>query len=221
LNLREKRKTELELQKEKRKEEVILAAIEVIKEHGIENTKITNIAEKAEVGVASVYRYFKTKIDIIIATAIWMWEKEISLLKNQFYEKDYLELNGGDKVRRILNVFKTLYQEHSEFISFLEQFDNYIVKEQISRDKLENYERSIISLKPIMIDAIEEGKKDGSIKEAIDNDAFYMTVTHSLLSLSQKLILRGYILLNDSDVDGEEQLNLLITMAMNYICTNK
>jgi len=221
LNLREKRKTELELQKEKRKEEVILAAIEVIKEHGIENTKISNIAEKAEVGVASVYRYFKTKIDIIIATAIWMWEKEISLLKNQFYEKDYLELNGGDKVRRILNVFKTLYQEHSEFISFLEQFDNYIVKEQISRDKLENYERSIISLKPIMIDAIEEGKKDGSIKEAIDNDAFYMTVTHSLLSLSQKLILRGYILLNDSDVDGEEQLNLLITMAMNYICTNK
>lgn len=217
MSLKDKRKEELEIQKEKRKEKVVLAAIEVINENGIENTKISEIAERAEVGVASVYRYFKTKVDIVIAAAIWMWEKEITLFKDEFYEKDYLQLNGGKKVEKILNVFIALYNEQKDFIAFLEQFDNYIVKENIDIDKLETYEKSIINLKSIMINALEEGKKDGSIKETIDNDAFYMTVTHALLSLSQKLRLRGYILLNDSEVDGENQLNLLINMMMNYI----
>jgi AcrR family transcriptional regulator len=219
MNLREKRKNELECQKEKRKEEVIVSAIEIIKKNGIDNTKIKDIAEKAEVGVASVYRYFKTKTDIVIATAIWIWEKEISLLKGQFYEKTYMELNGAKKVRRILSVFTTAYQENPDFIRFLEEFDNYIVKERISTEKLENYEKSIINLKSIMIEALNQGKKDGSIKQTVDNDAFYMTITHSLMSLSQKLALRGYILLNDSEVKGDTQLNLLIDMAMNYICT--
>lgn len=220
MDLKEKRKLELELQKEKRKEEVIIAAIEVIKEKGIDNTKIKEIAEKAEVGVASVYRYFKTKIDLVIDSGIWLWEKEISLLKNMFYEKDYLELNGVDKVRSILGVFTIMYHEHPEFISFLEQFDNYIAKESVDIEKLANYEKSIINLKSIMIEALDEGKMDGSIKNTIDNDAFYFTITHSLMSLTQKLTIRGYILSNDSAIEGDTQLNLLIDMAMNYITSS-
>lgn len=217
MNLREKRKIELKNQKEKRKERVVLAAIEIMKEKGIDNTKITDIAEKAEVGTASVYRYFKTKSELVIAAAIWLWDKEISLLKEQFYEKSYIELNGKEKVRRILNVFMTLYHEYPSFISFLEQFDNYIIKEDILPEKLEDYEKSIIDLKSIMLDAIEEGKKDGSIKYEVDNESFYMTITHSLMSLIQKLILRGNILAIDSKVNGSTQLKCLTDMAIDYI----
>jgi AcrR family transcriptional regulator len=217
MDLKEKRKLEMDNQKEKRKEEVILGAIEVFKEKGIDNSKMTDIAERAEIGVATVYRYFNTKFELVIAAAATLWEEKISILYDKFSKPSFVKLNGADRVRVILNLFIDVYQKYPEFISFLEHFDNYIVKESISLENLVSYEKIIIDTKSATFDAIEWGKKDGSIKSNIDNDAFYITITHSLMSLSQKLILRGTILRSDKDIQGDTQLKILIDMAMTYL----
>lgn len=217
MDLKTKRKKELFEQKERRKDEVIAAAVEVFKEKGIENSKMTDIAEKAEVGVASVYRYFKTKPDLAVEVAIKFWDMEITSLYNEFDKDNINKLIGIQKLKTILNVFVNLYNNHKDFVRFLEEFDNYVIKEQIPNEKLENYEKSIINLKNIIFEALEEGKVDGSIRSDIDNEVFYITVSHSLMTLAQKLILRGNILKSDSDVSGESQIKLIIDMAVNYI----
>lgn len=217
MDLKTKRKKELLEQKEKRKEEVIAAAVEVFKEKGIENSKMTDIAEKAEVGVASVYRYFKTKPDLAVEVAIKFWDMEITSLYSEFDKDNINKLIGIEKLKTILNVFVNLYNNHKDFVRFLEEFDNYVIKEQIPSEKLENYENSIINLKHIIFEALEEGKKDGSIRSDINNEVFYITVSHSLMTLAQKLILRGNILKSDNDVSGESQIKLIIDMAVSYI----
>lgn len=217
MDLKVKRKLEMDNQKEKRKEEVVIAAISVFKEKGIDNSKMTDIAERAEIGVATVYRYFKTKTEIVIAAAAILWEEKISLLYNKFSDTTFMTINGAERVKVILNLFIDTYQKYPEFISFLEHFDNYIVKESIPLENLESYEKIIIDTKSAIFDAIDQGKKDGSIKSEIDNDVFYITITHALMSLSQKLILRGTILKSDKDIPGELQLKTLIDMAMLYL----
>lgn len=217
MDLKTKRKKELFEQKERRKDEVISAAVEVFKEKGIENSKMTDIAEKAEVGVASVYRYFKTKPDLAVEVAIKFWNMEINSIYTEFDKDNINKLIGIEKLKTILNVFVNLYNNHKDFVRFLEEFDNYVIKEQIPSEKLENYEKSIINLKNIIFEALEEGKVDGSIRSDIDNEVFYITVSHSLMTLAQKLILRGNILKSDSDVSGESQIKLIIDMAVNYI----
>ncbi|MBU3110132.1 TetR/AcrR family transcriptional regulator [Clostridium lacusfryxellense] len=217
MDLKIKRNLEMENQKKKRKKEVVIAAISVFKENGIDNSKMTDIAERAEIGVATVYRYFKTKTEIVIAAAAILWEEKISILYNKFSEATFMTINGADRVREILNLFIEVYQKYPEFISFLEHFDNYIVKESISIEDLMSYENIIIDTKSAIFHAIDQGKKDGSIKNAIDNDSFYITITHSLMSLCQKLILRGTILKSDRNIPGETQLKILIDMAMLYL----
>lgn len=214
---KEKRKAEINNLKEKRKEEVVVAAISIFKERGIDQTKMTDIAEKAEVGIASVYRYFQTKFDLVIAAATWLWQEEISALVNQFYYPEFEKLSGVQQVREVLNIFITIYLDYPQYMSFLEYFDNYIVKEEVLAEKLESYEQSIMDLKAGLFNAIERGKKDGSIKESLESNNFYITITHALMSLSQKLILRGTILKSDYEVQGEEQLRMLIEMAMDHI----
>lgn len=217
MDLKSKRKRELDSQKEKRREEIIQVAIEVFKEKGIENAKMTDIAERAQFGIATVYRYFKTKTELAIAAAIWLWDEEMNILNDMFHQADFLELGALERVRRILEVSLDIYHNHQDLLRFLEQFDNYIVKEQIPLEKLENYEKSIIDMKYAMFDAIEHGKKEGSIKDNIDLEIFYITITHSLMSLSQKLILRGKILNSNNKVEGDDQIKLLIDMALSYI----
>ncbi|MGH4138680.1 hypothetical protein [Clostridium sp.] len=101
-----------------------------------------------------------------------------------------------------------MYLKYPEFLNFLEHFDNYIVKEAIPLENLVSYEKIIIDTKSAIFDAMDQGKKDGSIKSNIDNDAFYITITHSLMSLCQKLILRGTILKSYKDIGGETAYSL-------------
>ncbi|MEO3944748.1 TetR/AcrR family transcriptional regulator [Gorillibacterium sp. CAU 1737] len=217
MDLRDKRKNEVDHQKELRKEEVIQAAITVFKENGIENTKMTDIAKSAEVGVASIYRYFKTKPELVIEVAIRAWEITITAYLKDFDQTEYIARNGIQRVEALLSVFLTLYKEHKEFLRFIEEFDNYMIKEKISPDRLAVYEKTILNLMPFMMDALEKGKKDGSIKPSVHSEEFYMTLTHALISLCQKLISRNFILTSDQEIDGESQVKLMIDMAIHYI----
>ena len=217
MDLKAKRKSELDYHKEKRKEDVILAAIEVFKKKGIDNAKMPDIAFEAEVGVATVYRYFKTKADLVIAAGTWLWKEEIADLYRQFCDAGLSRLSGAERIRQLLGGFVGMYREHPGILTFLEHLDNYIVKERLPAEKLAGYKKSIIDIKGLMVGAIKEGIKDGSLREDIDYNEFYITITHGLMSLSQKLLLRGAVLEGDEEVAGERQLKLLIDMAVRYI----
>ena len=96
VDLKDKRKKEIIEDKEKRKEEVIRAAIRVIRNQSIEEVKMTQIAEEAGVGVASVYRYFKTKLELALEAGNWLWNEEI----NKMYiepKADYFQQYSGDQ----------------------------------------------------------------------------------------------------------------------------
>jgi len=217
LNLREKRKLEVQSLIEQRKEEVVKAAISVFKVNGIDNTKMTDIALEAQIGVASLYRYFKTKTELVLESGVYLWKYEISKIYKDFCEGTLTTLNGKDRLKNALNVFMKIYLKQPEILSLLEHFDNYIVKKNISIYKLKNYESNIRIKKFINFLNKLKKKKDGSIRKNVDANLFYITLTHSLISLSQKLVLRGAILKSDQDITGENQLELIINMAIHYI----
>lgn len=215
--LNEKRKIELENQKNQRKEEVILAALDVFKKQGIENTKMTDISKKAQIGIASVYRYFKTKPDLVVEVACKFFEDETKELYKYYLNKDFIHKNGITKIQEILEVFLLLYREHKYFIRFIDEFDRYIVNENITKEKLSIYERGIIELKPVFLNAFKCGNEDGTIRTDLDSEQFYFSITHVLMSLCQKLTLRGDILESNHYVNNEEQIKMIIEMAIKYI----
>jgi AcrR family transcriptional regulator len=217
MNLREKRKQEQEEIKKQRMDEVIDAALRVFIKQGIDKTKMTDIADEAEIGVASVYRYFKTKSDIAIEAANRLWQTEIGNLEERYKNSLPSGKNGREQVTEGLLLFLEIYQKHTDFLKFLDEFDRYIVKEQIVPEKMEKYEGSIIDLKSVIIDAIESGKSDGSIRQDLNSEVYYFSVTHALMALSQKLALRGSVLTSDELINGEQQLQMILDMAIRYL----
>lgn len=217
MDLREKRKMEQERQIARRKEEVVSAAVEIFKKQGIEDTKMTDIAKRAGVGVASVYRYFITKLDLVIEAARMFWDEKITELCDYYTQETFLNKSGIIKVKEILEVFLKLFQDDQDFIKFIYEFDSYVVREKISAEKLKFYEENILDLKLIIVSAFESGKEDGTIRSDINIEQFYFTITHALMSLCQKLVLRGHVLKSDQCVDGEAQIKMIIDMAVGYI----
>jgi AcrR family transcriptional regulator len=217
MDAKAKRRIELDRQIVERKEDILDAAIREFIENGIDNSKISDIAERAEVGAATVYRYFETKSKLVVECATKLWRSEMSSLNPLFYPENYNERNGFEKVKQILCTIGSLYEIRPDMLRLLEQFDNYTVRERISKELLQKYEANIIDTRVMMLAAIKAGQTDGSISPDIDAVSFYTTVIHSTIPLIQKLLLRGDVIQSDREIDAKTQIALLIDMQLSYI----
>ena len=207
----EKLAEERDGQKNARIERILLAAFSLFSHNGFDAIAMTDIAKYAEIGVASLYRYFDTKDEIAIRTAIWAWESQKKMILPMLDDSGFYNKKGIDQLEEIFELFCKLYQNEPDFFRYIYFFDAYIVCQKISADRLLPYQQVIESVQKIIAAAIHKGLEDGSInsKYKKSEDELYYSLMHTLFSASQKLSLSGNMLKMDEENDGVQQLKLL------------
>ncbi len=65
---------------------IIDAAIEIFSEKGFHNTKIVEVAKKAEVADGTVYLYFKNKDDLLITAFQYLFKNRLGFIKEKLDE---------------------------------------------------------------------------------------------------------------------------------------
>ena len=215
----EKLAEERDEQKSARIDRILAAAFKLFSSAGIEPVAMTDIAKKAEIGVASLYRYFSTKDEIAIRTAIWAWEKQISEIYTSINTDEYKNGNGLFRLSIIFSLFKKLYISQQEFLRFIYFFDSYAVNSGIKQERMIEYENVIGKVQMIVADAIKLGLKDNSInKKYIDKtEDLYFTLMHSFFSTAQKLTLSENLLAMNEKSKGSDQLDLLSELLLNGV----
>ena len=215
----EKLAEERDEQKNARIDRILASAFTLFSSAGIEPVAMTDIAKKAEIGVASLYRYFSTKDEIAIRTAIWAWEEQISEIYPSINNDEYTNENGLFRLSIIFSLFKKLYMSQPEFLRFIYFFDSYAVNSGIKQERMIEYENVIGKVQMIVADAIKLGLKDNSInKKYIDKtENLYFTLMHSFFSTAQKLTLSENLLAMNEKSKGPDQLDLLSELLLNGV----
>ena len=196
-------------------EAAVNAACDLFRENGIDSVKMTEVARRAKIGVASLYRYFDTKEQLVIACAVQMWEQVIGNILPVLKKDGYDDLNGYEKVARIFGVYKLLCSEYKDFVKFVALFDSYCLNNKVEPSKLADYEQIITTLYRYFSDAFDCGIADGSIRDDIDKKKFYLTCNHALMAVVQKLI-SGEILSQDDFADQSE-VDIMTDIFLSYI----
>ena len=212
----EKLAEERDEQKNARIDRILAAAFTLFSSAGIEPVAMTDIAKKAEIGVASLYRYFSTKDEIAIRTAIWAWEKQISEIYPLIENDEYKNGNGLSRLSIIFGLFKKLYKTQPEFLRFIYFFDSYAVNSGIKKERMKEYEIVIGKVQSIVADAINLGLNDNSINNSYKDktDDLYFTLMHTFFSTAQKLTLSGNLLAMNKKSKGSDQLDLLSELLL-------
>lgn len=97
---------------------ILEATLELIAEQGFHNTPTSQIAEKARVGVGSIYRYFKDKDELIHALFVYVIEKEGNEILQEYNPKAPLR-------ERYIHICTRMFQfaaQHPKESNFLEQY---------------------------------------------------------------------------------------------------
>lgn len=170
---------------------VVENALECFLESGIEKTKVTEIARRAGVTERSVFRYFKTKTDLVLAASYLYWNRVIAYIDRQFPRNDGVELTGLEELSRLLICYSNLYFEDPKGIRF--SLDAELILDaagknhEIKNRPPEPYETSC---GPVAR-AIRKGLSDGSIGANVDVKELYYNSYDAILGVMQRLSIGG------------------------------
>lgn len=135
---------------------IMQVALELIVENGFHGVTIAMIADQAEVGVGSIYLYFKSKDDLICKTHAYLREQMLAALATGYPEGRPIRerfLYGGI---RLVNYFIISPME----FRFFEQFYNSPYGVAYRHDKIFNKEGQDILSK-----LFDEGRQQQIIKD--------------------------------------------------------
>jgi AcrR family transcriptional regulator len=212
-----KRSAELDRRISRRKEIIKNAAIREFIENGIERTKISDIALRAEIGEATVYRYFSTKPQLVAECAIKLWRVVMTKLILQIHGKKKKSPDGLSKIREILLMFASLYEKHPELLRMLNQLDNYASQGKLSQEMAQQFTKEVVTTQFVLLEIMQEGQRDGSIRSDFDAAQFCVAATHSIVALSQKMLFRSELEKAGFTYSFGPQIQNLVDMQLYFI----
>lgn len=187
-------------------------AITLFSERSINEVTIHDIAVKAGVGEATIYRYFSTKQNLVCAAA--------TKLEKQIYET-YFDLSraksGLEKLTLFYNSYSEIFISHREFFKFINEFDAYMLGE--GKTDNSEYASGLDMFKTLCSEAYEQGLKDGSISPVLDWETFYYSTTHALLELCKKLSAAAIV--PQDSAEGKEKEIATLTDIILYKLKSK
>lgn len=194
----------------------VSTAAQMYLDFGISEAKMTDIAEQAQIGVASLYRYFGTKQLFTVKVAAHIWKMTLQELEPIYTGAQYEAMTGLEQVKALLNIFHIFLDSHRPFLRFLSEFDMFVIKEHLGQEHLKEYESCSLNILPVMTRAVKKGIADGTVKPDIDPTEFYYTVTNCLLSMCMRFAWGNMPNSEDPQVN-RSALRMAIDMFLTYI----
>lgn len=175
----------------------------------IQEVTIRDIAISAQVGEATIYRYFGKKQELVVQSAM----KLQGIVSKDYFKLDE-KMNGYQKLEAFYLSYLDIFNHHRDFYKFLSEFDSYMSVE--NKDVLNPYENAIDLYKSAFMNAYNQGLKDGSVKEQANIDLFYFSTTHSVLELCKKLALKA-VLNQDLAIEKLGEVRCLINIVLDTL----
>ncbi len=147
------------MSKESKRENILNAALEVFAHQGFNEATISEIAKRAEVGDATIYEYFKSKEDLLFSIPA----EKVSHLYDDLLQ--HLQgIHGAlNKLRKLIWYYLKFFESDPNLASILH------LELRHNRRFLETPGYQVIrKFTQVIIDIIEEGKREGCIREEID-----------------------------------------------------
>ena len=204
------------------RKKILEAAEALFTENGFFETQIKDIATKTGVSRNTIYRYFQDKSDLAMKII------EMKLNTNYASYRNLIEnvtmdnsLNGLEKLEKIIT--HSWIDSHSSYESkLIAEFDAYYSGNRISekmKERFHNLDSKEMEL--LIVQIIDSGKEDKSIRCDIDSHLMLVTIINSVRSLNQRIILRGDVLMETKNGETDQMLKELMRLIIDGLRNNR
>ena len=181
-------------------------ALALFLERSVNEVTVHDIAVRAGVGEATVYRYFSTKHNLVCAAAA----KLGSNIFETYFDFSHAS-SGFEKLALFYRSYLKIFSTHREFFKFINGFDAFMLSE--GKTDSNEYASGLDMFKELCSKAYNEGLSDGSIAPVENWETFYYSTTHALMELCKKLSTAD-IVRQDLSANKEEEISTLTEIIL-------
>lgn len=179
----------------RRETEIIDAAETVIFSKGIQNATMDEIAQEAELGKATLYVYYKSKDEILLAIRTRALNK-----LHEFFQKAIVsEEEGYLQVRAIGQAYMQFAQDFPSYYQFISLFEAVGTKIDVEQSEIAIHKNHMI-----MVKAIQNGIDDGSIREDLNPTVMSRCLWGMATGMMQMINMKGEIFKEKYELSSED-----------------
>ena len=196
------------LQKEETNRRILDAGFCIFSEMSIDKVSMANVANKAGIGIATLYRYYRTKPELVVAVGTPVWSNFI---------RNYTPIRNDDKITAVeeleffLDSFLELYKNHKKLLCFNQFFNIYIRNEAVPPKALNSYNEMVDKLAMRFHRTYVKGERDKTLCTEMSEKAMFLSIVHLMLAAVTRYAIG---LVYEKDSESYKELILLKNMIM-------
>lgn len=196
------------IEKENRRESILVAAETIMTTHSIHGLSIDLIANQTQLAKGTIYLYFKSKEEILSVLSI----KARKLLFKEFQK---IEKQGVSPIEQIKELVKANYAFYKKSPLYYDLVSLYEVNNTLTETE-EMYESSQ-EISTLIVGIVTKAKEEGSLNPYIDPLHFSFCLWGMTVGVFQLIKVRGTLMTQTLDILEEDLLNTFMETLINGI----
>ena len=209
--MRNKKKDELEMTE--RRNTILKEGFRLFEAKGIEPTGMQEIADACHLGIATLYRYYKNKTDLVLEIGTRQWQDYFGHVMKARAQRDVDRMTAAENLEFYLSFYIDLYNNHKDLLRFNSNFNSYVKHEGVPAGQLKPYLNAIGSIAALFHGVYEKGKKDGTIRTDMPEEKMFASTAHIMLAVAVRYA-QGLLFSAEVETDRTEEFNLLKNMIL-------
>lgn len=204
--MRNLKKDEIEMKA--RREAMLREGFRLFAEKGIEPVAMLEVANACGIGVATLYRYYNTKLALVIDIAVKKWEEFADYIRAEQKRRDTAHMTAAEELAFYLDLYIVLYRKHKDLLRFNQSFNNYVLHEGATKDQLAPYIAAIGTFVRMFHSLYEKAKLDGTLRTDLPEDKMFAATSHIMLAVAVRYA-QGLVYDAQSEADRTEEFEML------------
>ncbi len=189
-----------------RQKELLEKGYELFSTKSIESISMRDVASAVGCGSASIYRYYGSKPEFVVAVATWKWEKFREGNRKRRPRADFEGMTAAEIFEFYLDSFLVLYREQSDLLRFNQFFNIYIRSEKVDAETVQPYQGMIQGLEAQFHNMYLKAQQDKTIRTDVPEIEMFSTTLHLMLAVVTRYAV-GLVYQPEEGVDAEKELN--------------
>ena len=165
-----------------RERHILESAFRLFSEKGIESVTMPEVAKASGVGRATLYRYFASKLDLVVAIGTWKWNEYIAHHDAFVPLETHESMTGAQYLRFYLDSFLDLYRNHRDILRFNYNSNSYLQHESGTEAQRQPYLQMVGILHERFHRLCERGRRDGTLRDDISETSMFSSSFHIMLA---------------------------------------
>ncbi|MBI4621407.1 MAG: TetR/AcrR family transcriptional regulator [Desulfobacterales bacterium] len=184
-----------EREKQKRRQDIVDAACEVLSEKGFAVATVDDVSERVELAKGTIYLYFKTKEDLFMSVFI----KGLDNLLDKYRETADLDLKPAEMLDRLALSFYRYYKEDINYIKTSAYLLHEDIMDKIPTELSDEINRKAGMALKILREVIQKGIDQGDFIE-VDPRHIARILWGLSIGIAQTTVMRIHLNVPENEV---------------------